>query len=324
MKNSINQIGVKKTISLIIHTKNEEKNIRACINSAKKIADEILIIDMHSTDKTVFLAKKLGAQVISVDDHTVVEMVRNFGMSKARSEWILSLDADERLTKKLVQKILEIVDENQYDIVQFPFKNILFDKWIEHTGWWPDYHPRLIRKGYLVWSNSALAHCPPILKGRILTLEPKEINAVIHYNIVGVDQFLQKMSRHIGKDTFFDKNELTTTNVLNYINGQFKWRFFDQKGYLDGTHGYVLSKFMEFYWFLHFVKYWESRHYPDFIDQEILMDNMYIRYTKYNSVKSILKLFKYYLPRIKYLLAHKVITCSQRTKKLLINCLHSN
>lgn len=265
----------KKTITLIIHTKNEEKNIKDCIDSAKDIANEILVIDMESSDKTVVLAKKLGARVISIKNYSYIELARNFGISKAKSEWVFSLDADERLPKSLIPKILKIVDEDKYDVVQFPFKNFIFKKWIEHTGWWPDYHPRLFRKGFLIWPKVIAAHQPPPVSGRILTLDPKEENAVIHYNITTVDQFLQKMFRHIGKDNFFEKNKLTTENVMNYINGQFRWRYFDQKGYLDGTHGFVLSKLMEFYWFLHFIKYWESVGFPDFIDQEILMKNIF-------------------------------------------------
>ena len=282
----------KNSVTLIIHTKNEEKNIKDCINSAKDIADEILLVDMQSNDNTISIARKLGARIISISDYGFTDPARNLGMSKVETKWIFSLDADERLTEKLTNKVLQIVEEDKYDVVQFPFKNFIFNKWIKHTGWWPDYHPRLFKKGFLVWPKNVAPHQPAEIKGKILTLEATEENAVVHYNISTVDDFLKKMYRHIGKDVFFKKHKLNTENVMNYVNGQFRWRYFDQKGYLDGTHGFVLSKLMEYYWFLHFLKYWESKNYPDFIDPKILMKHIFHQDAKEYHIKSKIKRVK--------------------------------
>src|SRR3990170_187583 len=164
--------SVPKGVSLIIHTKNEEKNINECILSTKGFADETIVIDMSSTDKTAEVARKLGASVFIIPDEGFVDNFRNFGVSKANFKWILSLDGDERLTEKLIKTLKKIIKEDKYDVAIIPFKNIRLGKWMKHTGFWPDYHPRLFKKGFVKWQqNIKQAHVPLIIKGKILTLE---------------------------------------------------------------------------------------------------------------------------------------------------------
>src|SRR3989338_9695208 len=112
-------------ISLVINTKNEEKNIKDCILSVKDIVDEIIVVDMQSSDKTVQLAKELGAKTYSVKDVGFADPARNFALSKVTLGWTLTLDADERLTKQLRDKIIRLTKDSSYDGYKFPFKNIL-------------------------------------------------------------------------------------------------------------------------------------------------------------------------------------------------------
>lgn len=256
-------------ISVVIFTKNEEENIKDCIKSAKPLASEIIVIDMQSKDKTRDIAKSLGTKIYEVEDHNWVEPVRNFGLSKANYEWILVLDADERVPKTLTQKLLNIVSENQYDVVKIPRKTIFFKKWIQHTAWWPDYNIRFFKKGFVNWVVKI--HPEVIAKGQVLNLKPKEEYALIHENARNIKIWLQKIDHHTDYEDFFlTKENLTPEDILKRYNHEFYWRYFEHQGYKDGLHGFVLSKFMEFYRFLEFAKVWEKKGFKDIVNPEKL------------------------------------------------------
>lgn len=259
-------------ISVVINTYNEEDNISECIKSAKNIADEIIVVDMQSSDTTVKIASSNGAKVFNIKKYGYVEPARNFAIDKANYPWVFILDADERVTDSLIKKILEVVKEDIYDVVEIPFKNILLNKWIEHTGWWPDYHPRLFRKGFVRWPSGIIEpHILPVVKGRILKLDATEENAVIHNNINDIQDLLKMINKYTIKASFFENNKhITAEDVINYSAGEFKSRYFNERGYLDGMHGYILSRFMEFYKFLEFAKFWEKEGYPELVDNNKL------------------------------------------------------
>lgn len=268
---------LKKGLSVVINTKNEEANIEECLNSVKGWANEIIVVDMSSIDKTTEIAKKLGATIYSVKDIGWVEPVRNWSFNKANYEWVLSLDADERVPKTLRDKIDEIIAADNCDVVKIPWKNIFFGKWIQHTFWWPDYHPRLFKKGHV--KLEIRIHPEAICKGRVLELESLEKWAVIHYNAENINVWMRKIDAYTSRDDFYDKqNNLTPQQVIKRFDNEFVSRYFDSKGYLDGVHGYILSKFMEFYRFLEFAKYWEKRGYPELFEKNSLKKACEARY----------------------------------------------
>ena len=257
----------KKGLSVVINTKNEELHIEECLNSVKNWADEIVIVDMCSTDKTTIVAKAFGAKIYSVKDLGWVEPVRNWSFNKANYEWVFSLDADERVPKTLQNKIDEIIKADNWDVVKIPWKNIFFNKWIQHALWWPDHHPRLFRKGYVKLEKRI--HPEATCKGRILELEAKNINV-----------WMEKIDLYTSRENFYDKqNNITPQHIFQRFDSELVSRYFNSKGYLDGVHGYVLSKFMEFYRFLEFAKYWERKGYPELFGKNKLKNVYQRRYS---------------------------------------------
>lgn len=258
-------------ISVVIFTKNEEVNIGKCIKSVKSFADEIILIDMQSRDKTVKIARSLGASIYSVEDINWVEPVRNFGIDKAKNNWVLVLDADERVPASLGRKFIGIVKDDKYDAVKIPYKVIFFKKWIRNTNWWPDYHVRFFRKGFVKWVVKI--HPDIKVKGRILELEPETKNAIIHENAKDIKTWLNKMNHHTDfEDHFFNLKKIEPEDILGRFRREFYWRYFESKGYADGMHGFVLSKFMEYYRFLEFVKFWEKKGYPELVNPKKLRE----------------------------------------------------
>lgn len=285
------------TISLVINTKNEESNIKDCIESARQIADEIIVVDMASTDKTAEIAKKCGAEVFPVPDYGYVEPARNFALSKPKSKWTLVLDADERLTKTLRAKILKLVKEDKFDGYKIPFKNKFFGTWIRHSMWWPDYHIRLFKTGYLDWPKGV--HHDVSFKGTLSELEPIEENAIVHNNIADIREMIEMVDHYSGVEAVFaGKKNPTAKDLVEYLDHEFKWRFLEHKGYLDGIHGFILGKFMNIYRFLEFAKYWEKQKYKKMFTPEQLKEAAESAYSLDREKDALIKRLKEDLEKI--------------------------
>ena len=130
-------------ISGNIITLNEEANITDCINSLKKVCNEIIVVDSGSKDKTIEIAQSLGAKVI----HQVYlgdGFQKNVALKEVQYNWVLSLDADERLTEEMIKDIRSIdLESTQFDAFSFRRKNMIGSRWIKHCGWYPDNCTRL-------------------------------------------------------------------------------------------------------------------------------------------------------------------------------------
>jgi glycosyltransferase involved in cell wall biosynthesis len=249
-------------ISVVINTLNEEKNLPRVLTSVKEFANEIIICDMHSDDKTVEIAKKFKAKVITHERTDYVEPARNFALRQASGGWILVLDADEELSVKLAEQLQKIVEENKGDYVVIPRKNIIFNQWMEHSRWWPDYLVRFFKNGKVIWSDKI--HQPPDTSGKELMLEANEQNAIIHYNYDTIDQYLERMIRYSriqSEQLLKDGYQFSWSDVIQKPTSEFLGRYFLGEGYKDGLHGFCLAFLQSLSEFLVYARIWESRHF---------------------------------------------------------------
>src|SRR4030043_2088266 len=135
------------SISVVVSAWNEEGKIERCLASAKW-ANELIVVDNSSIDKTPHVAKKMGATVFTRPNNPMLNINKNFGFEKASSDLILCLDADEQLTPELSGEIQKVIRDSQETVGYWiSRKNIIFGKWIEHGLWWPDKQLRLFRQG---------------------------------------------------------------------------------------------------------------------------------------------------------------------------------
>lgn len=248
---------MKPQISVIIHTRNEESNIAACIKSCQNIASEIVIIDMSSTDKTVEIAKKCRSKVIEVPYEGYVETMRQVGINAATFDWILILDADERLTPLLRKLIALFTTAPTADICRLPRKNIVLGRWLQYGLQWPDYQVRLFKKGSVRWPTTI--HAQPVCNGRIVDFDADPEKAILHQHSSTVQQLVNKIEHHAAYENHYSNlKSVTANNVAKRMNREFYWRFFEHEGWKDGIEGYIMAKFMEYYRFLEFANYWDK------------------------------------------------------------------
>ncbi len=245
-------------LSVVINTLNEERNIAEAIKSVAKIADQIVVVDMKSTDATRTIAKKAGADVFEHKRMGYVEPARNFAISKAKGEWILILDADERVSPDLALKIKELIDTSDADYFRLPRKNIIFGKWMKYSRWWPDYNIRLFRKGSVEWSE--YIHSVPTTKGKGLDLEPVEAHALTHFHYISIEQYIERLNRYTSMQATNLKKKgyvFTWKDLVRKPANEFLSRFFEGQGYKDGVHGLALALLQSFSELVLYLKMWQ-------------------------------------------------------------------
>jgi (heptosyl)LPS beta-1,4-glucosyltransferase len=252
------------TVSLVINTLNEALNIERCIKSAKDFVTDIVVVDMHSDDDTQKIAKSLGATVFEYKRMGYVEPARNFAISKAKGEWILILDADEELPTSLKKELQNIVQENVYDYVRIPRKNVIFNKWIAHSGWWPDYTIRFFRRDFVQWNSEI--HSIPLTQGKGTDLKATENFALLHHNYQTVEDYLIRLNRYtsIQADALSRSSYVFSwSDFLTRPSSEFVRRFFSEQGYRDGVHGLALSLLQSFSELILVCKLWQSRKFKE-------------------------------------------------------------
>jgi (heptosyl)LPS beta-1,4-glucosyltransferase len=173
-------------ISVVVLTKNEERNIRPCLETLQW-ADELMVLDSFSEDATVEIAQDMGAEV---HQHRFVNYPsqRNAALQLASGEWVFFVDADERVTPELEEEIRRVLDETGFAGWWVPRRNFIFGKWIRHAGWFPDYQLRLLRRDRARYDETREVHELVDLDGEAGYLE----GLMIHYNYDTLEQFRAK------------------------------------------------------------------------------------------------------------------------------------
>lgn len=250
----------KPLISAVINVRNEAEALNKCLRSVKKMVDEIIVVDMESTDGSQEIAKNAGAKLYSYRPMKYVEPARNFALSKATGKWILLLDPDEFLNKTLKKELLCITKRNDVDYVKIPRKNIIFGKWIRHSNTWPDYLIRFFKKGAVTWKKEI--HSQPNVKGNGITLLDSEKLAIQHNNYTSVGQFVTRAIRYSGiqaDELFAADYKIKTSDFILKPIQEFNSRFFFAEGYKDGFHGLVFSLLQGFAIALIYIRLWEKQ-----------------------------------------------------------------
>lgn len=228
------------TLSVILITRNEESNLDDCLASLDGIAQQIVVVDSNSTDGTLEIANRYGALMAYPSDWPGFGPQKNRALDLATCDWVLSLDADERLTPSLKSEILTAINHSaQIDCFAIPRLSWYCGRFIRHSGWSPDYVDRLFRRGTARFSDD-LVHERLIPNGSVAKLE----NPMLHYSFMNYSQVLDKLNRYstASAEQAFAKGK--TSNPLKAVlHGM--WAFVRtyilRAGFLDGPQGFALA-----------------------------------------------------------------------------------
>ncbi len=245
-------------ISVVINTRNEGKNIARAIGSVKGFADEVVVVDMESSDDTVSIAEKFKARVFPHKQTSYVEPARNYAIKQAKGSWIFVLDADEELTKELGVSLKKVADDDTADFVRIARKNIIFNKWMKHSRWWPDYNVRFFKKGAVTWEDAI--HSVPVTNGRGMNIEADANHAIVHHHYETVEQFIDRLNRYTtvqSKELHEKGRTVSFSDFINRPTSEFLSRYFAGEGYKDGMHGLAASLLQSFSELVVYIKLWQ-------------------------------------------------------------------
>lgn len=240
-------------ISVTIITLNEEDKIGNAINSLKDLADEIIVVDSGSTDKTFEIAEELGAKIYFRKFDNFANQ-KNFAASKANGDWILAIDADEEIPKNLAEEINHIVKSDQYVGYLMPRRNFILGKEIKYSRWSPDLHIWLWKKDFGKWVGDI--HEELVVSGNVGLLK----NNKIHYSHATISDFMRAnnfYSTFEAKTLYKNNVKFSLIKMFWEFLFEFFMRFIYKVGFLDGKEGFALAYVMGVYKLSVWIKLWE-------------------------------------------------------------------
>jgi glycosyltransferase involved in cell wall biosynthesis len=234
----------RQTLSIVIVAQNEERIIGRTLDAIKDLADEIVVVDSGSTDRTQEIAKSFGARVLH-QDWLGYSAQKNHAIGLASSDWILSLDSDEVVTPQLVAEIKQILtDENRAGLNGFKIPRVLIigDRQFRHGGFYPDAQLRLFRKGSGRFEDR-IVHEAMTVDGVAGVLE----NDLLHYAYTNIDDFAQTMDKYarLSAKHYYSLGKTgwraSLLNEAIHPIWTFIYRFIFRGGFLDGITGARLN-----------------------------------------------------------------------------------
>jgi len=233
--------------------------LRACLESVS-FADEIVVIDAESTDKTVSLAREFTDKVWT-RPWPGFAVQKNFALEQATGDWVLSLDADERVTPELAARIRSVLQaDGPAAGYLIPRRNIFWGAWVRHGGLYPDHQLRLFRRGAGRFVENAV-HESVQVEGAVLRVP----EAMLHQSYRDLEDFVRRSNRYstlAAADWLRRGRRVSVPGLIMKPLGRFLSMYIVQGGFLDGWRGLVLAILYAEYVFLRMAKAWEAQRAP--------------------------------------------------------------
>lgn len=243
-------------LAVTIICKNEEENIRECLESVKW-ADEIIIVDSFSSDKTVEIAKEYTDNIY-LEEWKGFAKQREFALSKVSEKWVFPLDADERCSPELKDEILSVINANKnISGYRIPRKSFFLGKWVKHCGWYPGYQTRLFLKNKASVADR-LVHEGYEIEGEMGFLK----NDLLHYTVNSISDYTSRINHYSSLQAVekSEKKKIKLYDILLRPFAAFFQSYILKKGFLDGIYGLMVTNFDIITNMLTYMKAWEMQH----------------------------------------------------------------
>lgn len=244
-------------ITAIIATYNEEKNIRECLESINWV-NEIIVVDMFSADDTLKICREYTAKIFQNDSNRRLNINKNIGIQQASGDWVLEVDADERISLELRSEIIQAVENESYAGYWVPFRTFWFGKFLRFGGW-REWHIRLYRKANAGY-ECKIVHEPLKIEGKLGRLK----NPISHFAHRSISEHLKKTDLYTtqeANDSYGMGIRFSLFNLVILPVKSFAHRYFILMGFMDGLHGLIVSLLMAFYSATAQMKLWEIENF---------------------------------------------------------------
>lgn len=253
----------KARISAVILARNEEANIRYCLDTLGW-CDEIVVADMESSDRTAAIAGEYTDKIYRHPVTAAFDKAKKFAVEKASGDWIFVMDADEMAPKALGLGLRALAEEGKTDVVDVPFNHYIMGAKVRRAGWGYTPQPRFFRRGKVIFEETIHRYFRKADDAVSAALPLKDENCIIHFNYTDSAHFVEKLNRY----TTVEAGHLSESGVkfsypglLRAAAGEFYRRFIRGKGYSEGPRGFSLCLMMAFYRALSFIKLWEREEF---------------------------------------------------------------
>lgn len=244
-------------VSVVVNTLNEEANLPGCLESLRWAA-EIVVVDMHSTDRTAEIARQFGCRVFECERAGYVEPARNFALAQTTNAWVLVVDADERVSSGLAAWIATGLEDTPAAAFRIPRRNFYRQQWITCCGWFPDDQLRLFRRERARYSERI--HRAPMVEGPTVTLPLRGEAFLMHHAFDSWEERFEKDNRYstIAAEAMArEGRRIGAASLLARTLGSFLGAYLLQGGFKCGTLGVGLAWERALSTFLKYAKLWE-------------------------------------------------------------------
>jgi len=250
------------SITAVIKARNEAAQIADCIKSLEGFAAEIIVVNDMSTDDTVAIASAAGAKIINAESKNgMIDVLDEIGFEAAASDWILRIDADERMTPTLAQALKNAAASGRYAGARYARKQIMFGKWVRNGGWFRNDQLRFFRADSWERNWSCEVHSQVSVKGSIFTLPLQECYATIHHDYNTVDKFIQRTLKNYALAEAYvalaNGRRFSALRMVFKPIKRFLGRYLIRQGFRDGARGLILAGLLAAYDFCIEANLWD-------------------------------------------------------------------
>jgi len=253
----------KAKISAVILARNEEANLRYCLDTLGW-CDEIVVVDMESSDRTEVIARAYTDKVYPHPLIPAFDKAKKFAVEKASGDWIFLIDADEMVPKALGQELRALAEEGKADVVEVPFNHYILGAKVRHSGWGYTPQTRFFRRGKVLLEETIHRYFHKAEGAVTFSLPLEDKNSIIHFNYIDSTHFVEKLNRYTTVEAghlFESGIKFSYSGLLRAAAGEFYRRLVTGKGYAEGPRGFFLSLMMAFYRALSHIKLWERQEF---------------------------------------------------------------
>lgn len=248
-------------VTLCVSTRNAAEQLSGCIESVRDWIPEIVVVDMESSDDTVAIARRYGANVVEVPAAGWAEPGRQAGLDAATQPWILVLDADERAAPGVRDVLGELIKRGDVQGVWLPRQNFQFGWWVRESGIWPDWQLRFFRRDMTTWP-AIWTHLGPQVSGSCIRAPARLENAIVHHSFPSISSWVGAMNRYTDHEAVRLEQAGRRASIRHLFGvpvARFAEVYLWRRGYRSGRYGLTVGLLSFCYWLVAELKLWERK-----------------------------------------------------------------